>query len=85
MDHRNVVKEPDIKIEIINVAAHLANHAKLQASVATITAISDLIRHLRKCMQFSLESLNLDSDSNRQNVGSYCIFSSTLMPNLDCP
>ncbi|MQL74847.1 hypothetical protein Taro_007208 [Colocasia esculenta] len=71
LDHKNVAKQPDMQIEIINVAAHLAKHAKLQASVAIITGISDLIRHLRRCLQCSIETANLDSDNSRWNVAFY--------------
>uniref|UniRef100_A0A1D1Z4X0 Protein EFR3 n=1 Tax=Anthurium amnicola TaxID=1678845 RepID=A0A1D1Z4X0_9ARAE len=71
LDHKNITKRPDMQIDIINVAAHLAKKAKVQASVAIITALGDLMRHLRKCMQCSIESSNLESDCNRWNVALY--------------
>lgn len=56
-----------MQINIVNVVTHLAQHAKLQASGAIITAISDLMRHLRKCMQCSIEASNLGDDVNDWN------------------
>lgn len=51
LDHKNVVKQPLVQINIVNVTTQLAKNAKQQASVAIIGAISDLIKHLRKCLQ----------------------------------
>ena len=51
LDHKNVVKKPLIQINIVNVTTQLAKKAKQKASVAIIAAISDLIKHLRKCLQ----------------------------------
>ncbi|XP_048333178.2 protein SEMI-ROLLED LEAF 2 isoform X1 [Ziziphus jujuba] len=51
LDHKNVVKQPLLQINIINVTTQLAQNAKQQASVAIIGALSDLIKQLRKCLQ----------------------------------
>ncbi|XP_038984178.1 protein SEMI-ROLLED LEAF 2-like isoform X2 [Phoenix dactylifera] len=67
LDHKNVAKQPLMQISIVNVVTHLARHAKSQASVAIITAISDLMRHLRKCMQCSIEASNLGVDVDDWN------------------
>ncbi|XP_010907682.2 protein SEMI-ROLLED LEAF 2 isoform X2 [Elaeis guineensis] len=67
LDHKNVAKQPLMQINIVNVVTHLAQHAKPQASGAIITAISDLMRHLRKCMQCSIEASNLGDDVNEWN------------------
>lgn len=57
-----------MKANIINVATHLILHAKFQASLSIITSISDLIRHLRKCFQCSIEASNLsDMDIEKWN------------------
>lgn len=56
LDHKNVVKHPLIQIDIVNATTQLAQNAKQQSSVAIIGAISDLIKHLRKCMQYSAEA-----------------------------
>ncbi|XP_022150364.1 uncharacterized protein LOC111018549 isoform X2 [Momordica charantia] len=63
LDHKSIVKKPQIQIDIINVTTQLAQNAKLQASVTIIGAITDLIKHLRKCLLCSSEDtdkLNAD-------------------------
>ncbi|CAA6660137.1 unnamed protein product [Spirodela intermedia] len=62
LEHRNVSRQPKMQVNIINVATYLAKHTKIQASIAITTAISDVMRHLRKCMQFCLESSDPESD-----------------------
>ncbi|KAJ6834357.1 uncharacterized protein M6B38_335440 [Iris pallida] len=59
LDNKNVAKQPDMQIDIVNVSTHLARDLKMQASLAILTAIGDLMRHLRRCMQCSIEASNL--------------------------
>ncbi|OVA06282.1 hypothetical protein BVC80_8399g4 [Macleaya cordata] len=68
LDHKNVVKQPRLQVDIVNVTTQLAQNTKLRPSVATIGAISDLVKHLRKCMQCSAEASNPGVDSNNWNV-----------------
>lgn len=56
LDHKNVIKQRDMQINIVDVTAELAKNAKQQASVAIIGAISELVKHLRKCMLYSSEA-----------------------------
>nr|XP_011457274.1 PREDICTED: uncharacterized protein LOC101313176 isoform X3 [Fragaria vesca subsp. vesca] len=58
LDHKNVVKQPRLQTDIVNVTTQIAQSAKQQASVAIIGAISDLIKHLRKCLQNQAEVSN---------------------------
>lgn len=51
LDHKNVVKQPLVQINIVNVTTQLAKKARQQASVAIVGAIADLIKHLRKSLQ----------------------------------
>ncbi|KAL6880605.1 hypothetical protein ACP4OV_012170 [Aristida adscensionis] len=67
IDHKNVAKKPVKQINIVKVASHLARHAKLKASVTIASAISDLIKHLRKCMHFAIESSNAQADAHKWN------------------
>ncbi|CAK9157874.1 unnamed protein product [Ilex paraguariensis] len=67
LDHKNVAKQPLIQMYIVDIAAHLAQNAKQQASAATISAITDLIKYLRKSMQYSAESSTSGDDSNKWN------------------
>ncbi|OIS98662.1 hypothetical protein A4A49_07409 [Nicotiana attenuata] len=78
LDHKNIVKQPDIQISIVNVVTHLAENAKEQASTTIVGVIRDLIKHLMKCMQYSAEASSskdrLDnSNSNLQSALERCI------------
>lgn len=64
LDHKNVAKQPDMQIDILHIATRLAQDVKLQVSLAIVTAISDLMRHLRKCLQCSIEASSQDNDTN---------------------
>ncbi|KAK7402232.1 hypothetical protein VNO78_14329 [Psophocarpus tetragonolobus] len=68
LDHKNVAKQPIIQIDIINTTTQLAQNVKQQASVAIIGAISDLIKHLRKCLQNLAEASSLGNDAYRLNT-----------------
>lgn len=68
LDHKDVVKQPLIQINIVNVTTQLAKKAKQQASVAIIGAISDLIKHLRKCLQNSAELSSRIDGSDKLNT-----------------
>ncbi|TKY48337.1 EFR3-like B [Spatholobus suberectus] len=68
LDHKNVAKQPILRIDIINTTTQLAQNVKQQASVAIIGAISDLIKHLRKCLQNLAEASNIGNDAYRLNT-----------------
>ncbi|KAI3692753.1 hypothetical protein L6452_32575 [Arctium lappa] len=51
LDHKDVVKQPVMQMHIVNVAMQLSQYVKQQASNAIVGAITDLIKHLRKCLQ----------------------------------
>ncbi|PHT34341.1 hypothetical protein CQW23_26141 [Capsicum baccatum] len=78
LDQRNIVKQPDIQISIVNVVTHLIENANEKASTTIVGVISDLIKLLRKCMQYSTEAsspkdgLN-NSNSNLQSALEKCI------------
>ncbi|GJM92190.1 hypothetical protein PR202_ga08630 [Eleusine coracana subsp. coracana] len=67
IDHKSVAKKPVKQINIVKVASYLARHAKLKASVTIAGAISDLIKHLRKCMHFAIEASNVQDDAHKWN------------------
>ncbi|XP_047319149.1 protein SEMI-ROLLED LEAF 2 [Impatiens glandulifera] len=56
LDHKDVVKEPAIQINICKIIIHLAQKAKPEASIAILGAITDLIKNLRKCIQSIAET-----------------------------
>ncbi|KAJ4844645.1 hypothetical protein Tsubulata_033636 [Turnera subulata] len=55
LDHKNVVKQPSVQLNIVNVITQLAQKARPMATVAITGAISDLMKHLRKCLQNTAE------------------------------
>ncbi|RWW63183.1 hypothetical protein BHE74_00029655, partial [Ensete ventricosum] len=67
LEHKAVLKQPDIQLSIVEVAACLAEQSKAQASVAIIGAISDMVKHLRKSMHCALGSENLGGDIIKWN------------------
>ncbi|KAF2300211.1 hypothetical protein GH714_010716 [Hevea brasiliensis] len=68
LDHKNVAKQPLVQIDIVNVITQLGQHAKQEATVTIIGAISDLIKHLRKCLQNSAELSSPGDFIDKQNV-----------------
>ncbi|KAL2464669.1 Uncharacterized protein Fot_52625 [Forsythia ovata] len=67
LDHKNVLKQPEMQLDVVMVATSLVRIAKIQSSVAILTAISDVMRHLRKSIQYSLDDANLGAESIKQN------------------
>lgn len=51
LEHKNVLKQPDMILDVTEVTARLAEHSKAQCSTALMAAISDMVRHLGKSMQ----------------------------------
>jgi hypothetical protein len=64
LDHKNVVSQPQMQINIVEITAQ---QSKLPSSMAIVGAISDLARHLRKSMHCSSEASNLSDDINNWN------------------
>lgn len=67
LDHRNVLKNPNMQLDIVDVATSLAREAKVQSSVAIIGALSDMMRHLRKSIHCSLDDSNLGAEVIERN------------------
>ncbi|KAL7120531.1 hypothetical protein ACP275_02G128100 [Erythranthe tilingii] len=55
LDHKNVLKNPNMQIDIVQVAISLAQVTKAQTSVKIVGAFSDMMRHLRKSIHCSLD------------------------------
>ncbi|KAL5781115.1 hypothetical protein ACOSP7_006144 [Xanthoceras sorbifolium] len=68
LDHKNVSKQPLVQIHIVSVATQLTQSAKLDTSVAVVGAITDLIKHLRKCLQNSAELSSPKADVLKWNA-----------------
>ncbi|OVA16780.1 hypothetical protein BVC80_1543g235 [Macleaya cordata] len=56
LDHKNVAYDPQIKSNIIQIAAALAQQLRSRAIVPEIGIVSDLCRHLKKNLQATVES-----------------------------
>ncbi|KAH6818785.1 hypothetical protein C2S51_002388 [Perilla frutescens var. frutescens] len=67
LDHKNVLKQPDMQLDIVQVATALARLSKIQSSVAIVSAVSDVMRHLRKSIHNRLDDANLGDDLVKWN------------------
>ncbi|CAM0909721.1 unnamed protein product [Alopecurus aequalis] len=56
VENKAMLKQPDMQLSIVEVAATLAELSSAQASAATIGAISDLVRHLKRTFHITLGS-----------------------------
>ncbi|XVE75621.1 hypothetical protein DITRI_Ditri12bG0107900 [Diplodiscus trichospermus] len=62
LDHKNVLKQPDMQLQVLEVTASLAQYSKVEPSVAILGAVSDLMRHLRKSIHCSLDDATMGAD-----------------------
>ncbi|KAF8097814.1 hypothetical protein N665_0280s0017 [Sinapis alba] len=62
LDHKSVLKQSSMQLSILEVTSSLAEIAKVEHSAAIVSAISDIMRHLRKCMRSSLHEANLGTE-----------------------
>ncbi|KAI3874276.1 hypothetical protein MKX03_014308, partial [Papaver bracteatum] len=67
LDHKNVIKQPDMQLDILDVTTCLARYSRVQASMSIMGTVSDLMRHLRKSMHCSLDDSNLGADLTQWN------------------
>ncbi|KAK9671045.1 hypothetical protein RND81_12G003000 [Saponaria officinalis] len=67
LDHKNVLKQPEMQLDIVEVTTSLAEQAEVEASVSLLGAVSDIMRHLRKSIHCSIDDSNLGSDIIRFN------------------
>ncbi|XP_058103557.1 protein SEMI-ROLLED LEAF 2-like [Magnolia sinica] len=68
LKHKNVIKRPDMQLDIVQVTTSLAQQSKIQTFVAIISAIFELIKHLQKCIHFSLDDGNPRDDIIKWNA-----------------
>ncbi|GER57174.1 ARM repeat superfamily protein [Striga asiatica] len=67
LDHKNVLKQPNMQIDIVQVVTALARLTRTQSSVAIVSALSDVMRHLRKSIHSSLDDANLGEEVIKWN------------------
>lgn len=68
LDHRNIVKQPILQINIVKTILQLVDNVEQKASAAIVSAISDLIKQLRKCLQNLAEASDIGSDEYKLNI-----------------
>ncbi|EPS68833.1 hypothetical protein M569_05934, partial [Genlisea aurea] len=62
LDHKNVLKISHVQTDIVQVATSVARVTKSQPSVTIICAFCDMLRHLRKSRQLSLDDSGLGEE-----------------------
>ncbi|KAL6569925.1 hypothetical protein OROMI_014439 [Orobanche minor] len=67
LDHKNVLRNPNMQIDIVQVAISLTRLTKAQPSVTIIGAFSDMMRHLRKSIHCSLNDSELGEEIIKWN------------------
>lgn len=65
LDHKTVQKQPEMQLNMINVATCLAEQSKAETSLAIISTITDLVRHLRRSMLCTNENTGLNEDTSK--------------------
>ncbi|CAL1393230.1 unnamed protein product [Linum trigynum] len=76
LDHKNVVHDPQLKSNVVQVAAGLARQIRSVTVLAEVGFVSDLCRHLRKSLQASAEPIGdqeLNLNASLQNSIEDCL------------
>ncbi|EES04502.2 hypothetical protein BDA96_04G042900 [Sorghum bicolor] len=60
LEHKAILEQPEMQLSIVEVIAALAEQSRAQASAATMVAISDLVRHMKKTLHLALGSKDLE-------------------------
>ncbi|EPS66114.1 hypothetical protein M569_08663, partial [Genlisea aurea] len=61
LDHKNLIKQPDMQLHIVQVITSLARHSNLKGSVAIVGAIIDMIKFLHKSIHCSIDDADIGS------------------------
>uniref|UniRef100_A0A1D1ZJR9 Protein EFR3 cmp44E n=1 Tax=Anthurium amnicola TaxID=1678845 RepID=A0A1D1ZJR9_9ARAE len=70
LDHKNVVHDPQVKSDIIQIATALVRQLRTQSVVPEIGVVSDLCRHLRKSLQATVEVVGPQESSRNASLQS---------------
>ncbi|VFQ92066.1 unnamed protein product [Cuscuta campestris] len=62
LDHKNVLKNPNMQVDIVEVATSLSVYTKAQTSATVVGAFSDMMRHLRKSIHCSLDDSEMGEE-----------------------
>lgn len=67
LDHKNVLKQPEMQLDIVQVVTSLAQTTKIHHSIALVSAITDIMRHLRKSIQCTHDDAKLGAELIKWN------------------
>ncbi|KAJ4816101.1 ARM repeat superfamily protein [Rhynchospora pubera] len=67
LEHKAILKQPEMQLSIVQITATLAEQSRVQTSVQLITAITDLVRHLKRTLHFALDSRDLSQEMVKWN------------------
>ncbi|KAJ8565062.1 hypothetical protein K7X08_001522 [Anisodus acutangulus] len=67
LDHKNVLKQPEMQLDIVQVVTSLAQTTKIHHSIALASAITDIMRHLRKSIHYTLDDTKLGAELIKWN------------------
>ncbi|KAH6824536.1 hypothetical protein C2S53_010350 [Perilla frutescens var. hirtella] len=79
LDHKNVLRNPNMQIGIVQVAISLARVTKAQPSVQIVGAFSDMMRHLRKSIHCTLDDSELGDEVILWNRKFYAVIEECLV------
>ncbi|XP_016449641.1 protein SEMI-ROLLED LEAF 2 [Nicotiana tabacum] len=67
LDHKNVLKQPEMQLDIVQVVTSLAQTTKIHHSMALVSAVTDIMRHLRKSIHYTLDDAKLGAELIKWN------------------
>ncbi|XP_060185208.1 protein SEMI-ROLLED LEAF 2 isoform X2 [Lycium barbarum] len=67
LDHKDVLKQPEMQLDIVQVVTSLAQTTKIHHSIALVSAITDIMRHLRKSIHYTLDDAKLGAELIKWN------------------
>lgn len=67
LDNKDIQKHPDMQLDIVKITYSLTQFTKVHPSVALLGAVGDILRHLRRSLQYSADDPNADTDVVKRN------------------
>ncbi|KAL1822440.1 hypothetical protein ACET3Z_009218 [Daucus carota] len=67
LDNKDIQKHPDMQLDIVKITYSLTQFTKVHSSVALLGAVGDILRHLRRSLQYSADDPNADADVVKRN------------------
>ncbi|KAL3339115.1 hypothetical protein AABB24_027973 [Solanum stoloniferum] len=67
LDHKNVLKQPEMQLDIVQVVTSLAQTTKIHHSIALVSAITDIMRHLRKSIHYTHDDAKMGAELIKWN------------------